>query len=155
MSTINNTVNNLKTIFEKHKAERIFVLGTTCVGKTTLLDYFPEAIDMDAVAFIDITEAEAEIIGRTPWTKEIGDTVDNIVYRNVRVKAGQPMFGTVIVDCEVVVYLDISDAILEKHCKKRSVDLSDALQMKKAIEKDWDDHKKINEKEFYYVSMTE
>ena len=127
--TINDTANTLKAIFEKHKNERVFVLGTMCVGKSTLLELLPEGIDMDAVAFVDITEEESRIISQTPWTKEIGDTVDKIVYRNVKVKPGQPVFGTVIVDCEAVIYLDISDTLLAEHCKKRGVDLADALNM--------------------------
>jgi shikimate kinase len=147
--------NKLKVIFDKHKNERIFVLGTTCIGKTTLLKQFPESIDMDATAFVNITEEEAEIISRTPWTEEIGETVDRIVRRNIKVKPGQPVFGTVIVDCEVVVYLDISDELLAKRCSKRRVELSDALNMKKAIEDDWNNHKLKNDKTFYHVAVTE
>ena len=153
--TINDTVNTLKAIFEKHKTERVFVLGTMCAGKSTLLKLLPESIDMDSVAFIDITEEEAEIINQTPWTKEVGDTVDKIVYRNVIVKPGQPVFGTVIAECDVVIYLDISDALLAEHCHKRGVDFTDALSMKRAIEKDWNDHKIKSDCILYYVVMPE
>ena len=154
-SCANSTVVELKEIFEQHKTERIFVLGTMCAGKTTLLKQFPSAIDMDNIAFLNITEEEAEIINRKPWTKEVGDTVDKIVYRNVKVKAGQPVFGTVIVDCEVVVYLEISDGLLAKHCEKRGASLSDALNMKIEIEKDLNNHKNKGEKIFYHVPVTE
>jgi hypothetical protein len=153
--TINDTANTLKAIFDKHKNERVFVLGTMCVGKSTLLGLLPEGIDMDSVAFVNITEDESRIISQTPWTNEVGDTVDKIVYRNVKIKPGHPVFGTVIVDCEAVVYLDISDALLAEHCKKRGVDLADALNMKIAIEQDWNDHKNKNDRMFYYVVMAE
>ena len=120
--TLSDVINTLRAIFEKHKNERIIVLGTMCVGKTTLLKYLPEAVDMDALAFVDITDDEYRIINQSPWTEEIGDMVDYIVYRNIKVKPGQPVLGTVIVDCEVVVYLDISKALLVEHCKKRGED---------------------------------
>jgi len=155
MFTIGDTVNTLCAIFEKHRNERVFVLGTTCVGKTALLEYFPDGVDMDAIAFQNITAEESEIISRQPWTKEIGDTVDKIVYRNVKVAPGKPVFGTVIVDCDAVVYLDISDERLAEHCKSRSVDFQDAFNMKKAIEKDFENHKSLGGKIFYYVAMAE
>jgi hypothetical protein len=120
-----------------------------------LLDYLPEAVDMDDIAFADITEEESGIIHQTPWTKEVGDMVDRLVWRNVKVRKGQPAFGTVIIDCEVVIYLDIADELLAEHCNKRGSILADALNMKRAIEEDCSDHKKRNEKVFYYVAMAE
>jgi len=152
---IDDTVNTLRAVFDKHRKERVFVLGTTCVGKTSLLAHFPEGVDMDAVAFANITEEEREIINRTPWTTEIGEVVDAIVYRNVKVAPGHPVFGTVIADCDVVVYLDISDALLAAHCAKRGVSISDAMQMKAAVEKDWQNHKQNGKKMFYYTAMAE
>lgn len=153
--TINETINTLKAIFEKHKNERVYVLATICCGKTTLINQIPGCIDMDSIAFVDITEEEAAILNQTPWTKEVGDIVDTLVYRNVRVEPGHPVFGTVIVDCDVVVYLDISDELLEKHCKKRGADFEDAKKIKEAIERDWNNHKVQNDKKFYYVTMLE
>lgn len=60
-----------------------------------------------------------------------------------------------LLDCEVVVYIDISDEILLKHCQKRGVDFNYSLQMKNEIEKDWNNHKEKNDKMFYYVAMAE
>ena len=71
--TINETINTLKAVFDKHVNERIFVLATICCGKTTLIKRIPNCVDMDSIAFINITDDEANIIGQTPWTKEVGD----------------------------------------------------------------------------------
>ena len=65
------------------------------------------------------------------------------------------MFCSVVMDCEVLVYLDISRENLAKHCEKRGVDFPYALQMKDEIEKDWNAHKVRNDKQFYYVVMAE
>lgn len=153
--TITETINTLRAIFEKHKNERIYVLATICCGKSTLIEQIPNCIDMDSIAFLDITEEEAAIISQTPWTKEVGDTVDRLVYRNVKIQPGYPVFGTVIVDCEVVVYLDVSNELLAKHCKKRGANFEDAKKIKEAIESDWNNHKAQNNKLFYYVTMLE
>ncbi len=153
--TINETINTLEAIFEKHRNERIYVLATMCCGKTTLLEQIPNCVDMDSIAFANITDEEAALISQTPWTKEIGDAVDKIVYRNVKVKPGSPVFGTVIVDCDIVIYLDISDELLAKHCQKRGANFADAKQMKQAIEGDWNTHKAKDDKLFYYVTMLE
>ncbi len=153
--TLKETINTLEAIFERHKNERIYVLGTTCCGKSTLISQIPNCVDMDSIAFIDITAEESAIINQTPWTKEVGDMVDKIVYRNVKIQPGFPVFGTVIVDCEVVVYLDISDELLAKHCEKRGASFQDAKQMKEAIEEDWNNHKAQNSKLFYYITMLE
>lgn len=153
--TIKETINTLKAIFEKHKTERIYVLATICCGKTTLIQQITNCVDMDSIAFVNITDKEAAILNKTPWTKEVGDMVDSLVYRNVKVQPGHPVFGTVIVDCDVVVYLDISDELLEKHCKKRNVNFTDAIKIKEAIESDWNNHKLKNDKLFYYVTMLE
>lgn len=153
--TIDDTINTLKAIFEKHKNEKVLVLATICCGKTTLVSKIPDCVDADDIAFVDITEEELAIIKETPWTKEVGDTVDSLVYRNVKIEQGHPVFGTVIVDCDVVVYLDISDDLLMKHCKNRELSFADAKNIKEAIEDDWNNHKEQNLKQFYYVTMLE
>lgn len=153
--TINETINNLKAIFEKHRNERVYVLATICCGKTTLIERIPNCVDMDSIAFINITDEEATVLNQKPWTKAVGDMVDTLVYRNVKVQPGYPVFGTVIVDCDVVIYIDISDELLKNHCDKRGVDFTDAKKIKESIENDWNNHKSQNNKTFYYVTMLE
>ena len=47
--SINETINTLKAIFEKHKDDRVCVIGTMCCGKTTLIKQLPQhnCIDVD------------------------------------------------------------------------------------------------------------
>ena len=47
MQTDINTINELETIFNKHKNERICVLGTICIGKTTLINQLKNCVDID------------------------------------------------------------------------------------------------------------
>ena len=65
------------------------------------------------------------------------------------------MFTSVIVDCEAVVYLDISDSLLTQHCEKRNVSFRDAKNIKEAIEDDWNNHKANGDKAMYYVMLTQ
>lgn len=148
-------LNTLKTTFAKHKNDRICIIGTTCCGKTTLLRQIPGCLDMDEVLGALLTPEESAIICQTPWTKEIGDFYDELIYKKVKIEPGSPMFGTVIVDCDVVIYLDINDELLQMHCDKRGVAYEDAKNMKIAIEEDWDNHRAKGGKIFYYMRMNE
>ena len=149
------TINALNAIFDKHKKERICVLGTTCCGKTSLLKQIPDCIDLDDELWPQLSKEETEFISQKPWTNEIGDFIDKLVYEKISVKVGHPLFTTIIVDCDVVVYLDISDELLAEHCKKRGNDFLDSKNVKNSIEEDWNNHRKRGGKTFYYLIMTE
>ena len=153
--SLSETVNALKAIFKMHQRERICVIGTTCCGKTTLLREIPNCVDMDEAIGALLTSEESRYICQTPWTEEIGQFYDELIYKKIRVVPGNPMFGTVIVDCEVVVYLDINDDVLMKHCIKRNVDFESAKNMKEAIEEDWNQHREQGGKIFYYLTINE
>lgn len=149
------TINALNAIFYKHKNERICVLATTCCGKTTLLKQIPDCVDLDDELWPQLAKEEAEFISQNPWTKEIGNFIDKLVYEKISVQAGHPLFTTIIVDCDVVIYLDISDELLAEHCKKRGNIFSDSKNVKNAIEEDWNNHRKKGGKTFYYLILTE
>ena len=149
------TINALKAIFDKHKEERICVLGTTCCGKTTLLRQIENCVDLDDELWPQLTKEEADFISQKPWTSEIGDFIDKLVEKKVSVKPGHPLFTTIIVECDVVIYLDISDGLLEAHCKNRGVDFTDSKNVKEAVEEDWNHHRKKGGKVFYYLTVTE
>ena len=158
--TINETLNTLKAIFEKHKDERVCVIGTICIGKSTILNKLPEynCEDLDAVLWPFIPEEEMELMNqlrKKPWTEELGNEIDRLIYTYAKVKPGCPLFTTVIIDCEVVVYLDISDDLLAKHCKKRNESFEDSKNIKEAIENDWNNYKEKGNKIFYYLTVTE
>ena len=158
--TINETLNTLKAIFNNHKTERVCVIGTICVGKSTILKRLSDynCLDMDSELWPNIPPDEMELfskLSQEPWTKEFGDEIDRLTYKYLKVKPGYPMFTSVIVDCEAVVYLDISDSLLTQHCEIRNVSFGDAKNIKEAIEDDWNNNKAKGDKTMYYVMLTE
>ena len=44
-------VEKISHIFSSNAEKRICVVGASCVGKSTLLRYLPEAVDMDDLLF--------------------------------------------------------------------------------------------------------
>ena len=58
------TINTLDAIFERHRNDRICVLGTTCCGKTTLLRQIPGCVDLDDELWPQLTQEEADFISR-------------------------------------------------------------------------------------------
>jgi hypothetical protein len=156
--TSTETVNALKAIFEKHINERVCVIGTVCCGKTTLIKHLGgyNCIDMDDEFWPQATKKEIEYFSQVPFTKEMSNSINKLVYERISVKPGFPLFGVVILDCEVVIYLDIAENLLKEHCKKRGThSYSDALFIKQVIEKDWNNHKLKNDKVFYYLIIKE
>ena len=129
-------INNLKEVIDTNKEKRICVVGTSCTGKTTYLNYAKNGLDMDKVIFPLLSDEEKEYVCQTPWTPEIGETMDKLVKESIRIKPGQPVFGTVIIDCDLIIYLDISDKLLQERTKSRNVNYQDAKNMKDSIEKD-------------------
>ena len=144
-------LNALKNIFDRHKGERVCVVGTMCCGKTTLCRHLPEynCIDMDDEFWHQVSEEELKVLSKTPITKSILDRIFELVHEKVAVKPGFPLFGVVILDCEAVVYMNISEKLPEAHCKSRGdTDLADALFVKRYIESDLQRHKAKNDKAF-------
>ena len=62
--------------------------------------------------------------------------MDELVRTRLIIKPGIPMFGTVLLDCDLIVYLHISDELLLERTKLRNVDFMSALNMQKNIEKE-------------------
>ncbi len=59
--------------------------------------------------------------------------MDKLVRERVKVKKENPLFGTVLLDCDLAVYLDISDSKLKERCIKRGAEFNDAKNMQKMI----------------------
>ena len=129
-------INDLKEVIDTNKEKRICVVGTSCTGKTTYLNYAKNGLDMDKIIFPLLSDEEREYVCQTPWTPEIGETMDRLVKERIRIKPGQPVFGTLIIDCDLIIYLDISDKLLQERTKSRNVNYQDAKNMKDCIEKD-------------------
>jgi len=154
----NEITNALINIFKKHSNERICVIGTMCCGKTTLVRKLSpyNCVDADDELWPQIPKDEMDTLSQRPITKEIIDTVFTLMYERVTAKPGCPLFGITILDCEVVVYLDISLQLLRKHCETRGdTDYIDALYVKKYIEEDCIAHRAKEKKIFYHLTLTE
>ena len=131
-----SNIEQLIEIFEENRDKRICVLGTTCTGKTTLIKGTNIGLDMDEEIFPLLTEEETEYVCRTPWTQEIGNRMDELVKTKLSIKQGTPMFGTVLLDCDLIVYLHINDDLLLERTKLRNTDFSNAKNMQQKIEEE-------------------
>ena len=131
---IEASIDNLLTIFNENSNKRICVLGTTCTGKTTLINELNIGIDMDKEIFPLLTQQETDYVCSTPWTEEIGKKMDELVRTKLSIRPGTPMFGTVLLDCDLIVYLHISDELLLERTKLRNADFMNAKNMQKKIE---------------------
>ncbi len=131
----------LLQIFSDNSDKRICVLGTTCTGKTTLLKSIKVGLDMDKEIFPLLSKEETEYVCSTPWTEEIGNKMDELVRTKLQIKPGIPMFGTVLLDCDLIVYLHINDKLLSERTKLRNVDFNNAKNMQIKIEREIHDSK--------------
>ena len=131
-----SNIEELAQIFNENKDKRICVLGTTCTGKTTLINATNMGLDMDKEIFPLLTEEETEYVCRTPWTEEIGDKMDELVRTKLSIKPGIPMFGTILLDCDLIVYLHIDDELLFERTRLRNVDFNNAKNMQRSIEEE-------------------
>ena len=129
-------IEELIQIFNNNSDKRICVLGTTCTGKTTLINKSNIGVDMDKEIFPLLTEEETEYVCRTPWTEEIGNKMDELVRTKLSIKPGTPMFGTVLLDCDLIIYLHIDDELLFERTKLRNVDFNNAKNMQQSIEEE-------------------
>lgn len=131
-----NYINDLKKVLEQNTDKRVCVVGTSCTGKSTYLKSAKNGLDMDEIIFPLLTEQEKEYVCQTPWTEEIGQTMNRLVRERIKIQPGQPVFGTVIIDCDLIVYLNISDDLLRKRIQRRGVNYNDVKMMKDNIEKE-------------------
>lgn len=127
---------DLLNIFQENSSKRICVLGTTCTGKSTLINNLGVGEDMDSLIFPMLSKEEEEFVCSEPWTEEIGEVMDNLVRTRLSIKPGTPLFGTVLLDCDLVVYLNIDDELLRERCESRGVDFNNAKNMQEKIEEE-------------------
>ena len=126
----------LLQIFSDNSDKRICVLGTTCTGKTTLLKSIKVGLDMDKEIFPLLSKEETEYVCQTPWTEEIGNKMDELVRTKLKIQPGTPMFGTVLLDCDLTIYLHINDELLQERTRLRNTDFNNAKNMQKKIEEE-------------------
>jgi len=129
-------IEKLLEIFENNKDKRICVLGTSCTGKTYLINKLGYGLDMDKEIFPLLTKEESDYVCSTPWTKEIGEKMNELVRTKLKISPGVPMFGTVLIDSDLIVYLHISDELLNERTKLRNANFIDVKNMQNEIEND-------------------
>ena len=132
----NKYIEELKEIFNNNKNKRVLVIGTTCTGKSTLIKNLGIGLDMDKDIFPLLTKEESDYVCQTPWTKEIGEKMTYLVKTKLKIQPGEPLFGTVLIDCDLIVYLHINDELLKKRANLRNVDFANAKNMQTEIEEE-------------------
>lgn len=126
----------LDDILKEHANERVCVVGTTCTGKSYLLKHISYALDMDELIFPLLSKEESSYVMQKPWTPEIGKTMIRLVREKIKIKPGKPVFGTVVIPSDFIVYLKISDSLLRERTGKRGKQYSDAKNMQNQLEQE-------------------
>ncbi len=73
---------------------------------------------------------------KTPWTSEIGAIMNKYVKEKIIRKHMYPAFGTLIVDSDLIIYLNINTILLKERCESRGANINNSLNMKSEIEKE-------------------
>lgn len=128
------TIQNLNRFFQEHQNERICVVGTTCTGKSTMIRELGYGLDMDQEIFPKLSKEETDYVCSTPWTEEIGQAMDSFVRSRLSIQPGTPLFGTVLLDCDIILYLHIDDELLLERTNSRNADFMNAKNMQAKIE---------------------
>lgn len=126
----------LSEIFKKYNNKRICVVGTTCCGKSYLINKLDNCRDMDDEIFPLLNDEEKRTVCKTPWTSEIGAIMDRYVKEKIITKPMYPVFGTVVINSDLIIYLNINKSLLKERCEIRGVNINDSLNMKSKIEKE-------------------
>ena len=138
---MSDAVNRLRQIFADHTSKRICVVGSSCVGKSTLLAQLPEAVDMDDLLFGNedkgieplLTEVEIDYICG-PWTPEVGRFMKSKAHELITIKPGRPVFGTIVFPSDLVIELTAPDHELRERIRRREANETDVFNMKAQIE---------------------
>lgn len=134
-------VEKISHIFSSNTEKRICVIGASCVGKSTLLRYLPEAIDMDDLLFGNeqkeieplLTQAEKDYVCG-PWTPEVGQFMTKKAHESIKIEVGHPVFGTIVFPSDLIVEINVPDNILRERIRQKNINEKDVFNMKAQIE---------------------
>lgn len=114
----------IRQIFSANIEKRICVVGSSCVGKSTLLLYLPEAVDMDDLLFGNKQKGIEPLLTQHevgyacgPWTPEVGQFMIKKARELVKVGAGHPVFGTIVFPSDLVIEITVPDSILRERIR--------------------------------------
>ena len=134
-------VEKMKTLFSSKAEKRICVVGASCVGKSTLLGYLPEAVDMDDLLFGNKQKGIVPLLTRQeidyvcgPWTPEVGQFMTQKAHELIKIETGHPVFGTIVFPSDLVIEITVPDNILRERIRRRYTDEKDVFNMKAQIE---------------------
>ena len=91
---------------------------------------------MDDEIFPLLNNEQKRNVCKTPWTSEIGAIMNKYVKEKISTKPMYPVFGTVIVDSDLIIYLNINTILLKERCESRGVNINNSLNMKSEMEKE-------------------
>lgn len=118
--------------FLSKKYNKLAIVGTTCIGKTTLVNQLTLTVDdMDNTIdrLFDICILKEEDFC-SEWTEQIGLKMKEVVDKHVHIRSHVPFIGTVIPnEAEHVVLLLTSFNTLKQRCINRGVDVNNAVRM--------------------------
>ncbi|MSU55123.1 MAG: hypothetical protein EXS46_01115 [Candidatus Taylorbacteria bacterium] len=135
------TIDKMRKLFSDNIEKRICVVGASCVGKSTLLSYLPEAVDMDDLLFGNNKKGIAPLLTQQeidyvcgPWTPEVGQFMTRKAHELIKIEAGRPVFGTIVFPSDLVIEITVPDNILRERIRSRKSNESDVFNMKTQIE---------------------
>ena len=124
----------LQKVLDMHSDKRVCVVGTTCTGKSYFVKHLHGALDMDELIFPLLSKDEQGYICQKPWTPHIGQAMTRFVRERVKIEAGKPVFGMVVIDSDILIYLWISEHLLQQRVAFRGKNYEDARNMQQQIE---------------------
>ncbi len=142
---IPKAVGILSQIFENNKDKRICVVGASCSGKSTLLKYFPDAIDMDDLLFGSIGKGISPLLLDDevryvcgPWDEKVGEFMIRRSRELITIKPGSPIFGTIVFPSDLIVEICVPDDILHERICERNSSREDVIKMRDQIRSEID-----------------
>jgi len=124
----------IQNILLSYASKRVAILGPPCAGKSTILRHISEALDMDVVLFPQLSAAEKQVVFRKPWSPSIGREMKHLARSRITVSPGHPVFATVVLEVDFIVYLKIDDGLLKKRIARRQQDRQQAFNDVKGIQ---------------------
>jgi broad-specificity NMP kinase len=122
----------VEEVLEANRDKRVCILGTFCCGKSTLCQRVAGVQDMDVLVFPRLTAQEVTRVNQR-WSLDVGRTMTALTRRHVSIKPGEAVSGTVLLECDLVVRLRISDELLAERTSSRQARFDDAKLLDSAI----------------------
>jgi len=136
----------LQVLLDKYKDKRVLVIAPPSAGKSTLLQHIPEGVDMDDIFDTMSDDVKDAILQRESLYCDIKtrkvtyfkkkfvpgdeqtlmdlDILDKFfkkyVNENMKIQLGKPVFGTKVIDCDVIIYLKLSDEVYTHRLESRN-----------------------------------